>query len=62
MGKILSICKGNATLQLNRTLNNGDGIKIIYNGEEVGGFAINNIEKVGKKYIVKNFGDYPVGS
>ncbi|MDE6211738.1 MAG: U32 family peptidase, partial [Clostridia bacterium] len=62
VGKILSICKGNATLQLNRMLNNGDGIKIIYNGEEVGGLAINNIEKVGKNYIVKNFGDYPVGS
>ena len=61
VGKILSIYKGNATLQLNRTLNNGDGVKIIYNGEEVGGLAINNIEKVGKNYIVKNFGDYPVG-
>ncbi|MDE7192282.1 MAG: U32 family peptidase [Clostridia bacterium] len=62
VGKILSISNGKATLQLNRELNKGDGVKIIHNGEEVGGLAITNIEKSGKNYIVKNFGNYPVGS
>ncbi|MDE6474362.1 MAG: U32 family peptidase [Clostridia bacterium] len=62
IGKILSISKGNATLQLNRALNKGDGIKLINNGVEVGGLAIANIEKVGKNYLVKNFGNYPIGS
>ena len=62
VGKILSISNGKATLQLNRELNKDDGVKIIHNGEEVGGLAITNIEKSGKNYIVKNFGNYPVGS
>ena len=62
VGKILSVSNRGTTLQLNRELNRGDGVKIIYNGEEIGGFAVTNIEKVGKNYIVKNVSKYPVGS
>lgn len=62
VGKVLSLNKGNATLQLSRPLNKGDGIKIINKGNEVGGLSITNIEKVGKNYLIKNFGNYPIGS
>ncbi|MDE5654685.1 MAG: U32 family peptidase, partial [Clostridia bacterium] len=62
VGKIKSISNGNAILELNRELNKGDGVKIIRDGEELGGLSIANIEKIGKTYRVKDFGNYPVGS
>ncbi|MDE5755502.1 MAG: U32 family peptidase [Clostridia bacterium] len=62
VGKVLAISKCAATLELNRELNKGDGVKIIYDGKEVGGLAITNIEKIGRNYKVKDFGNYPIGS
>ncbi|MDE6275033.1 MAG: U32 family peptidase [Clostridia bacterium] len=62
VGKIISVSNGRALLELNRKLNIGDGIKIIRNGVEVGGLSITNIEKIGKNYKVKDFGNYPIGS
>ena len=62
VGKIVSFSKASAILELTRELNVGDGVKIIHNGEELGGLSITNIEKIGKTYRVKNFGNYPIGS
>lgn len=62
VGKILSISKGSALVELNRILNKGDGVKIIYNGAEVGGLSITDVEKVGKNYKLSGFGNYPIGS
>ncbi|MDE7071046.1 MAG: U32 family peptidase, partial [Clostridia bacterium] len=62
VGKIVSVSNGSAVLELIGELNKGDGVKIIRDGEELGGLSITNIEKVGRTYRVKNFGNYPVGS
>ncbi len=62
VGKIVSVSNGSAILELTRELNKGDGVKIIRDGEELGGLSITNIEKYGRTYRIKNLGNYPVGS
>ena len=60
VGKIVSVSNGSAILELTRELNKGDGVKIIRDGEELGGLSITNIEKYGRTYRIKNLGNYHV--
>lgn len=62
VGKVISQAKGRVILSLDRELNNGDGVKIIKGGEEVGGFSISDIKKVGKNYQCLCNNVYPIGS
>ncbi len=62
VGSVISSKKNMLNLSLQRELKKGDGVKILYNGQELGGFAVEEIAKVGKNYQVKTKDSYPTGS
>ena len=62
VGKIISARKGEITVKLNGRINRGDGVKVIYDGEEIGGFSINNINIKGDTANLAVTNQYPIGS
>ena len=62
MGKVEKCANKTLYLSLNKELNLNDGVKILNNGVEIGGFLIDNIKKEGNLYLVKTIKVYPQGS
>lgn len=62
VGKITECKKGKITADLYGKLNAGDGVKILYKGEEVGGMSVDSVLRNGKKVQISANKVYPVGS
>ena len=66
IGEYVGVVKKRANsslyLELEKELHLKDGVKVLYNGAEVGGFLVDNIKKEGEFYIVKTNKVYPEGS
>lgn len=63
VGKIIKRYGPTIEIQSNYEFKIGDGIKIINNGKEIGGFGIDNVRKVKDGiYAIKTVKDYPVGA
>lgn len=62
VGSLIACSRNKLTLDLDRELFDGDGVKIINNNQELGGFAIEEIKKVGKYYEVRGNYNFPAGS
>ena len=63
VGKIVKRYSPTIEIQSNYEFKIGDGIKIINNGKEIGGFGIDNVRKVKDGiYAIKTVKDYPVGA
>ena len=62
MGKVVKCANKTLYLSLEKELNLSDGVKILNNGVEIGGFLVDNIKKEGDLYLVKTIKVYPEGS
>ena len=62
MGKVVKCANKTLYLSLDKELNLSDGVKILNNGVEIGGFLVDNIKKEGDLYLVKTIKVYPEGS
>ena len=62
VGKIAQCKKSYIYVELSGKLSVGDGLKIIYKGEEVGGMNVASLTKRGKYVVIPSNRVYPVGS
>ena len=62
VGKIAQCKKSCIYVELSGKLSVGDGLKIIYKGEEVGGMNVASLTKNGKYVVIPSNRVYPVGS
>ncbi|MDE6758686.1 MAG: U32 family peptidase [Clostridia bacterium] len=63
IGEIVGYYSGGLKIKSNSGLNTGDGVKIIRNGKELGGFSINCIKRYASdEYIVETTRKFEIGS
>ena len=62
IGKVISCDKTGVTVKAFGQLRDGDGLKLLYNGEEVGGFGVKILKKDKDIYKLSAKGSFPVGT
>lgn len=62
VGKVISCDKTGVTVKASEQLRDGDGLKLLYKGEEVGGFGVKIVKKDNDLYKLSAKGVFPVGA
>lgn len=62
IGKIVSERKGEIAVRTNASLQEGDGVKVLANRRELGGFAIQSVRRSGSVLLIRCDKRYPIGS
>lgn len=62
IGKVISCDKTGVTVKAFGQLRDGDGLKLLYNGEEVGGFGVKILKRDKDIYKLSAKGSFPVGA
>lgn len=62
IGEIVYCGKGIIKIKSKSVLNLGDGLKVIKDGKEIGGFGINNLQESNGLYIIKINKTFQIGS
>ena len=62
VGEIVSSAKNTLYIKTTKPLNLKDGVKVLYNNAEVGGFLIDNIKYENGLCVIKTLKVYPAGS
>ncbi len=62
VGEILNRKGATYTISSNYDFKIGDGVKVVKDNRELGGFGIDNVEKKDGLFLIKNNKNYPIGS
>ena len=62
VGEILNRKGATYTISSNYEFKIGDGVKVVKDNKELGGFGIDNVEKKDGLFLIKNNKNYPIGS
>ena len=62
VGEILNRKGATYTISSNYEFKIGDGVKVVKDNKELGGFGIDNVEKRDGLFLIKNNKNYPIGS
>nr|MDE7215331.1 DUF3656 domain-containing protein [Clostridia bacterium] len=62
IGEVVGFDKGALKIKYKSELNIGDGVKIIKNGKELGGFSVDNLKKINELYYIYGNKKFDLGS
>ena len=62
VGTVLRCDKNGVTVKASQELRDGDGLKILYKGKELGGFGVKILKSDKNVYLLQYKGDFPAGA
>lgn len=62
VGKVVACDKTGVTVKATQELRDGDGLKLLYNGEEAGGFGVKILKRDKDIYKLSAIGSFPIGA